>query len=170
MNSTKIRRKPLRLRDYDYAEAGMYFVTICTHDRACLFGSIVAGKMCLNVLGGIIGKCWRALPTQYPQVSLDAFVVMPNHIHGIIVFEGPSQGAINRAPTLGEVVRGFKARCTHAWRDAIPHDQAALLWQRNYYEHVIRNESDLHRAREYIENNPAQWAMDWDNPTLVSAR
>ena len=92
----------------------MYFVTICTRDKVCLFGSIVDEAMQLNALGSIVENCWRTLPTHYPQVGLDEFVVMPNHIHGIVVLGVEQEpGAMNRAPTtLGEVMRSFKARCT----------------------------------------------------------
>lgn len=163
------RRKSLRLRDYDYARVGMYFMTICAHDRACLFGSILADKMHMNELGSVIENCWNALPERHPQISLDAFVVMPNHVHGIVVIEAAEPGAMNRAPTLGEVVRAFKARCTRAWNAATHRPGHATLWQRNYHEHVIRNASDLTRIREYIENNPAQWAIDRNNPACDSA-
>ena len=92
----------------------MYFVTICTRDKVCLFGSIVKDTMQLNALGSLIENCWRGLPMHYPHVGLDEFVVMPNHVHGIVVLgAGRETGAMNRAPTaLGEVVRTFKARCT----------------------------------------------------------
>ena len=165
MTSLLPQRKGLRLRQYDYAQAGMYFVTVCTQDRACVFGSVAGNEMRLDELGCLIEASWRALPTQFSNMTLDEFVVMPNHFHGLVVLEGEKgPGAMNRAPTLGEVVRSFKARCTRSCRGAIHGARGVSLWQRDYYEHVIRNEQDLSRIREYIRNNPAQWALDRNNP------
>lgn len=168
-------RRSLRLQGYDYAQAGAYFVTICTQDRACLFGEVVDGKMLLNDAGQATEQCWRAIPDHFPHVVLDAFVVMPNHVYGILFIDG-SVGANNHSPlhlpvpqhlpcgtakTLGSIVRGFKIGVTqwfrgHAW----PH----AIWQRNYYEHIIRSEATLRAIREYIANNPLQWALDRENP------
>ncbi|HEX7917265.1 transposase [Rudaea sp.] len=165
MDQTETRRKPLRLRCYDYAQAGMYFVTICAHERACIFGKVRDGAMHLNELGKLIAEKWLALPQQHRRLNIDAYVIMPNHLHGIVVFEAQEPGSMNRTPTLGEVVRAFKARCSHALgRGAIHRAQGVRLWQRGYYEHVIRNEADLVRIREYIENNPLQWSLDRNNP------
>jgi REP element-mobilizing transposase RayT len=165
MDETETRRKPLRLRGYDYAQAGMYFVTICEHERACLFGAIRDETMHLNALGNLVFGQWQALSQQYGCLDVDAFVIMPNHLHGIIVFGDQEPGAMNRAPTLGEVVRAFKARCSQAVRrGAMNRAQGAPLWQRSYYEHVIRNGGDLARVREYIANNPLQWSLDRNNP------
>ena len=163
-------RRSIRLKHYDYSQAGAYFVTICTHARACVFGDVVDGAMVLNDAGKMAAQCWRAIPEHFPHVALDVFVVMPNHVHGILfIHDAPENvGANNYSPmprgtskTVGAVVRGFKtgvtkwARCHTAVRD---------VWQRNYYEHVIRDEASLLQIREYINNNPLQWALDCENP------
>jgi putative transposase len=156
------RRKPLRLKGFDYAAAGWYFVTVCSHDRACLFGEIVADSVRLSDIGRVVEGCWLELSKYFAHIATDAFVVMPNHIHGIVSSASKEPGAMNRAPTLGQVVRSFKARssrgCTENRRSG------SNLWQRGYYEHVIRNDADLARIREYIANNPLRWADDAENP------
>jgi len=188
-------RRSLRLQGYDYAQAGGYFVTICTKDRACLFGEVVDGKMRLNDAGNSVVAEWQFLTRRFAGVETDAFVVMPNHVHGIVFIlpedTNPRRGAIHRAssgtsamerdamncaptkaayahagtmnhaPTLGEIVRAFKAVTTRRIRQQ---GSTAFAWQRNYYEHIIRNEDSLARIREYIINNPLQWAMDRENP------
>ncbi len=156
---------------YDYSQNGAYFVTLCAHDRACLFGEVVDGAMHLSELGEIITSEWFRTPVLRPQVVLDEFVVMPNHFHAVIAIEDSRRGVLPyarprlRSPsqTLGSIVRGFKSATT-ASINRRRNSPGAPLWQRNYYEHVIRNESELTRIREYIVNNPAQWAMDRENP------
>jgi putative transposase len=180
------RRRSIRLKAYDYSTAGAYFVTVCTDGRACLFGDIVDNIVRLNPCGVIVSETWDALPAHYPHLSLDAFVVMPNHVHAIILFDDsddppvgagfkpapPSGGTVESgaglkpAPTrhaLPEIVRAFKtfsARRINDLRDT----PGAPVWQRNYYEHVVRDETALNRIRQYIADNPARWADDPDNP------
>ncbi len=164
-------RRSIRLRGYDYSQAGAYFVTLCTHERACLFGAVEGEVVCLNEAGRVVQRAWDELPKNFPVIELDAFVVMPNHVHGIVVLNDGgaiSKGhknlfEVNRAPTIGEIVRAYKARCT---RDinCLRGAKGQPIWQRNYYEHIIRNESSLQEIREYIANNPAQWATDRENP------
>ena len=163
-------RRSLRLKDYDYAQAGAYFVTLCTRKRICLLGDVLDGIMQRNETGQIVAEEWLAIPTHFPHATLDQFIVMPNHMHGIIIvgaqFIAPKQGmdkqgAMNRAPTLGKMVRAFKARSTRGIRCQT---NAQFAWQRNYYEHVIRDENDLARIREYITNNPLQWELDREHP------
>ena len=163
------RRSP-RLKDYDYAQAGAYFVTICTQDRACLFGDVADGEMRLNDAGRMVRAVWEELPDRYPGIETDAFVVMPNHVHGIIVIvgSGPVVGAgpracpdHNQTPTqigqpqgvaptglsLSDAVHRFKTLTTKRYADGVRDHGWPLfrsrLWQRNYYEHVIRNEREL---------------------------
>lgn len=216
-------RRSIRLKGYDYAQAGAYFVTICQADRECLFGRVVDGAMRLNQYGAIVQRCWDDLPRHYPHVELDAFVVMPNHVHAIIVLTdaaavgaGFAHGAVgagfargtvtvgagfsakeeysdltnpSRQPTISdlgiqkpaptpptapatpsrhglpEIVRGFKtwsARRVNALR----HATGDALWQRNYYEHIIRNDRELNAIRQYIASNPSQWATDRDHPAV----
>lgn len=166
----KHHRHSIRLRDYDYSQPGAYFVTVCVKDRKCLFGEVMDGAMRLNDTGRAVQAEWVRLPERFLSVSLDEFVIMPNHLHGIIhvgaPFMAPAEpGAINRALTLGEMVRTFKAASTRTIRRS----GTSFQWQRNYYEHVIRNENELARVREYIVNNPAQWALDRENPNGVGA-
>jgi REP element-mobilizing transposase RayT len=169
-------RRSIRLKEYDYLQVGAYFVTICTHNRECLFGDINNGEMKLNNAGRVVRNVWNNLPAGYFNIETDEFVVMPNHIHGIILIVGAqfiapdgnqnttnqdviNQGAMNRAPTLGEIVRTSKVRCTHAI-NRINNTVGVPLWQRNYYEHIIRNEAELNKTREYIVNNPLNWESD----------
>jgi putative transposase len=147
------QRKSPRLKDYDYSQSGAYFVTICTHQRKYLFGDIQNSLMSLSGVGQIAAECWAAIPTHYPDVELDAFVVMPNHVHGILLFTGQS----NFKTILGRVVNGYKGAVTARIRQDQP---GQTVWQRGYHDHIIRNEPDLNRLREYTENNPAKWEAD----------
>ena len=174
-------RRSLRLQHFDYTSAGVYFITICTNQRACIFGHMAAGATQPSDAGKIILSVWDEIPVHYPNVKTDGFVVMPNHIHGIIGINAPASPAIpplvgtrftlrvqgplrGIAPkTIGEIVRAFKARCTHAINKS-QSAQGISIWQRNYYEHIIRNENDLTAIREYITNNPLQWDLDTNNP------
>ncbi|MFZ0131979.1 MAG: transposase [Desulfobacterales bacterium] len=166
-------RRSIRLQGYDYSRAGAYFVTICTKHRKCLYGNIVEGRMRMNEAGLMVQACWDAIPDHFPQVELDAFVLMPNHVHGILSMVGSiTVGAKNFSPltpftplthphgtskTIGSVVRGFKIGVTKWMR----HNTAVRdIWQRNYWERIIRDEVELNRIREYIQNNPVQWETD----------
>jgi putative transposase len=151
------RRHSLRLPAYDYSQAGAYFITVCTHDRVMLFGDVIDCDVRLNETGMIVQQTWDGLPMHYPDIDLDAFVVMPNHVHGIIILaDQPDQ---QRA--LPEIVRGFKTFSARRANERA--GKRGVLWQRGYYEHVIRNEKALDRIRAYIANNPARWADDPDN-------
>ncbi len=154
-------RRSIRLRDYDYARAGAYFVTICTWQRECLFGEIVAGEMVFNNMGSIAGAAWTDLCKHYRHMELDAFIIMPNHLHGLIVFSDEQAGKRHGLP---EIIRGFK---TYSSRriNAVRNNRGCPVWQRNYYDRVIRNEDELTRARSYIVNNPMKWEHDKENPT-----
>jgi REP element-mobilizing transposase RayT len=161
------------LKGYDYSQTGAYFVTICTRNRACLFGDIADGKMVLNGAGHAAADCWYTIPEHFPHAQLGAFMVMPNHIPGILFIVGAAVGAKNFSPpqrgqrprgtskTIGSIIRGFKIGVTRWMRrnTAVEH-----VWQRNYYERVIRNEDELNHIRQYIEGNPAQWESDRENP------
>lgn len=161
-------RRSIRLQGYDYAQAGGYFVTICTQNRLCLFGDIVNGEMQLNAAGSEVQVVWNELPRRFPGMELDAFVVMPNHVHGIATFVGAGlalpneKGAASGAPTLADVVRAFKS--LSAMRVNRLMMRSGSLWQRNHYERVIRNERELDKIREYIATNPLKWALDRENP------
>ena len=170
------QRRSLRLKDYDYSQAGAYFVTICTQNKVPVLGKIVEGVMRLNRFGNVVNKCWLEIPHHFPDVKIDAFVVMPNHMHGIIVLINNCRGEVTspapkgaetaplRKCTLGQVIAYFKYQTTKAINQ-IHKTPGHRVWQRNYYEHVIRNEADLNEIRQYILDNPVQWAMDENNPT-----
>jgi putative transposase len=165
------RRRSIRLRDYDYASAGAYFVTIVTRDRQCLFGDIVDGQTPLNLRGQIAQDEWEKSAHIRKEIDLDTFVVMPNHLHGIIVITDAPGRATGRSPlqsgptkrSLGAFVGGFKSAVTKRISElsGLPRTP---VWQRNYFEHVIRNEDSLNRIREYILDNPVRWEFDRENP------
>ena len=187
-------RQSIRLKNYDYSQTGLYFVTVCTQNRECLFGHIInhpvgvgrdrpnlglcnhtilVGRdrpvsMILNKFGIIIKNVWESLHDHHP-VELDAFQIMPNHIHFILRIVS---GASRRAPTtiitptytLGFIVGMFKTECT-VQINRLRNTPGQKIFQRNYYEHIIRNEHQLHKIRQYIKNNPIIWNIDINNPS-----
>ena len=167
-------RRSIRLPTYDYSQGGAYFITICAHDRRCLFGRVIESQMQLNARGAIIEEEWFGSAAIRPHIVLDAFVVMPNHVHGIVFLES-DVGATGRSPaprsgpgrrSLGSFVGSFKAAATRRikrLRDA----PNGPVWQRNYYEHIVRDEKSLDAIREYIANNPANWMCDRENPAVL---
>ena len=202
------RRRAVRLRGYDYSQPGAYFVTICVQHRKCLFGTIIDGKMRLNKIGQIVVECWNRVPQHFPSVELGEYVIMPNHMHGIIAWDiaearvshppenpknrrgevtsstlrktdiagtrtpDPPENSKNRrgevtSPTLGKIVAYFKYQSTKHINQH--HNRPGTrIWQRNYYDHVIRDDIDLQRLRQYIQNNPMKWELDQlhpDNPS-----
>ena len=173
------RRRSLRLPAYDYSQAGAYFITVCTQNRVMLFGEVIDCDVQLNKMGMIVQQTWDDLPTHYHGIDLDAFVVMPNHVHGIIMLADASE----RRRAISEIVRGFKtfsARRVNerarigvhvgaGFKPALAQQTRPMRWQRGYYEHVVRNEKALDRIRAYITNNPARWADDPENISRVSA-
>ncbi len=215
----KYRRRSIRLKGYDYRTPGAYFVTLCTRDRACLFGEVVDGEMRLNEWGEIARRNWLAIPEHFPHVELDEFVMMPNHVHGIIWIVGDDDvvvGATHASPlqqsasplqrpeppvhpqsqpasplqqsapplrlpshqpteprgpkpgSVGAIIGSFKsatARHINEFRGT----PGVPVWQRNYYEHVIRNEESLNRIRQYILANPLCWHTDRENPNRTGS-
>ena len=180
-------RQSLRLQNYDYAQAGMYAVTLVTHHRECLLGDVVNGAMSLNPAGRTTELFWRRLAEKFLHIELDACVIMPNHIHGIILIKslgpkpcvrpdknknkeqvvGQTHGV---APTLGRMMQWFKTMTTNAYIRGVKNDLWPMfdnkLWQRNYYEHVIRDENELLQVRKYIVENPKKWELDFENPAF----
>ena len=167
-------RKSIRLIGYDYAQAGGYYVTIVTFQRECLFGEIACGEVRLNALGRIVAECWQAIPEHFPRAEVDAFVVMPNHVHGIIFLAGTMVGATHASPlpqpkfphgpksgSLGAIVGSFKSAVTH--RAGIELN-AGNVWQRNYYEHIIRDQAEYECIARYIAENPSNWEQDDERP------
>jgi putative transposase len=167
------QRQSLRLRGYDYTQCGAYFVTFCAWERRSLFGEILDGQLRLNALGSVVEEAWFVLPTHFPSVELDASVVMPNHMHGVVIIGVAAQHAAPSRPSpakfavtpgsLGANVRSFKSAVTRRANE-LRMPFGAQLWQRNYYEHVIRNDESLDRIRQYITTNPARWELDAENP------
>jgi len=169
-------RRSLRVPGYDYSQPGAYFVTICTHGKDALLGKVVDGTVHLSEAGQIVQACWEELPTRYPEMVLDAFVVMPNHLHGIVVIavevaqsQAPAVGAIHELPLPQHVQRrrmllpravGYFKRNAAKRIKQLRGTPGVPVWQRNYYERVIRNERELAAVREYIALNPLQWELD----------
>lgn len=152
------RRNSLRHPDYDYAQQGVVFVTICTHGRQHLFGAVEHGSVVLSPAGLLTADHWRAIPRRFSGVMIDVFVVMPDHVHGIL-FTGTNPDA--EPATVGDVVRWFKASVHAGYRDGArrsgwpPYD--LHLWQRNYHDRIVRSGAELAVTRTYIEANPARW-------------
>jgi REP element-mobilizing transposase RayT len=153
-------RRSIRLRDYDYSQSGAYFITICTYQKEYLFGEIINYEMQLNSLGKIVQFYWQGLKNHYDYLQLDEFVIMPNHLHGILILIN----TINPTKRKGipEIIRGFKTFSAKKINQ-IRQRHNVPVWQRNYYEHIIRNESDFNPIREYILNNPKNWSQDPEN-------
>jgi REP element-mobilizing transposase RayT len=202
------RRRTIRLKSYDYTREGAYFITICTQEKDLLFGNVPDGVMRLNNAGEMISTVWLDLPRRFSSIILDEYIIMPNHIHGIIILKpsqrpgescirpesfhenNPNQGDHKDRPygkhygkqygkydgesgvmpsgtmsgSLGRIIQAFKSISTHEyilgirqrnWKPFI-----GRLWQRNYYEHVIRDENNLNRVQKYIINNPLRWLSD----------
>ncbi len=159
----------MRLRGYDYRQSGAYFITVCAFRQACRFGEIRNGQPALNELGKVVQRCWLRIPELRASVELDSHVVMPNHLHGILVIrDDPARGdqgthAGSRPghvpDSLGAIVGQFKRAVTIKSR-TLARAPARPVWQRNYYDHVIRSEESLSRIRWYIQENPARWRDD----------
>ena len=165
--SARPRRKSPRLHAYDYSQSGAYFVTLCTSQRIACFGAIANGIMIFSPLGAIAHRELMRIPERWSNIDLDLFVVMPNHIHAIIVIDNAvvgtpflaSEPLADGAPTLGQIIGAYKAGVTRLARAQTLLD-ADRLWQGRYHDHIIRSESDLRRIREYVINNPARWRED----------
>lgn len=164
-------RRSVRLNGFDYSQNGWYFVTVCTFKRLQIFGEIKNSKMITNMEGKIVESAWRSLPGNF-NIKLGPFQIMPDHFHGIIVFEkscrggaipalnifhGDTAGREDRAPTLGQVIAYFKYQTT---KEINPLHVYNRIWQRNYYEHIIRNEKQFYAIQQYIIENPKNWAND----------
>ena len=178
-NRGKYRHHSIRLKTYDYSQQGAYFVTVCTGNRLCLFGDIDDGKMRLSPIGDIVRKFWLESPKHFHNADLDQFIIMPNHIHGIIVLVGDGievkrRGVQLNAPTmnyysqisprrntLSVIARTFKGALTKWCKNNC---FEYFRWQRNYYDHIVRNEKELNAIREYIIYNPIKWELDRENP------
>jgi len=188
-------RKVIRLKGYDYSLAGAYFVTICTYNSFCSLGHVKEGIVILSTIGKKADKFWQEISAHHGNTQLHEFIVMPNHVHGIIMISDQdtncrgvqlnapdrsagnpthsSKGVYLNAPThhvrisprkntLSVIIRTYKSALTNWCRK---NGFSNFKWQRNYYEHIIRNEKELSRIREYIQNNPINWELDRENPS-----
>ena len=176
----KHNRRSIRLPGYDYSQAGAYFVTICIQNQKSVFGEIIDGEMQLNDAGRMIRTTWEGLPNGFPFAETDQFIVMPNHIHGIIILTEDYMGEHKVSPyradqprgtlpgTIGRIIQAFKSITTNEYIVGVRQNSwtpfQGRLWHRNYYERVIRDENELNRIREYIVYNPANWPEDRENP------
>lgn len=154
-------RHTVRLPGFDYSSANWYYVTICVHERERFFGKIFDGRMISSPAGRMIELEWLKLRIRYLNIRLDKFVVMPNHFHGIIQL---IRAGTRPAPTLGTIIGNYKSITTHEYIDGIRKytwpSFKNKLWQRNYYEHVIRDEQDFDHVKKYIIENPINWTKD----------
>ena len=188
-NSNRHDRHSIRLKGYDYSRQGLYYITLCCQDRICLFGEIIDEKMILNDAGKIANECWNQIPEHFPNTILHEYIVMPNHIHGIIeimethdkqdlrrgekffVWTGeksfaptinanaPTINAQFNSPskTIGSIIRGYKIGVTKWFRN---NSEIYTVWQRNYYDIIIRNEQSYDFISDYIIHNPINWHKD----------
>ena len=180
------RRTTLRLPGYDYTQAGAYFVTMCTYGQECILGHVSDETMILNQLGQIVDEEWMRSGELRAEIDVDVHVIMPNHLHGIVVINpedhmvkkarlrkehhdlsGSSQKSGLMKKSLGSFIAGFKSAVTKRSK-ALSEKSQKSVWQRNYYDHIIRNDDDLVRVREYIINNPAHWHKDRFHPVFGS--
>jgi len=176
-DSIKHHRRSTRLEGYDYSQPGAYFVTICVHHHHFLLGNVVNGKVRLNEYGNVVQTSWEWLNKNYTYVDLDEWTVMPNHLHGIIIILGNAnnlislrRGGSRTAPTcnsnrkpLGRLIGAFKTVSTKRINQ-IRGTPGARVWQRNYYDRIIRNNSELNKLRRYILDNPLKWELDEYHP------
>jgi len=187
----KHHRRSVRLKEFDYSSAGGYFVTSVAWRRECLFGEVVNGEMRLNRYGEIVQKWWQEISVHFANVETGAFVIMPNHVHGIIYIVErrgtgtvPDEHGVNKIsdeniklseiqgretpplhnPTLGQIVAYFKYPSTKEMNLLDNTGTVTKFWQRNYYEHIIRNDRDLQNKTDYINANPLLWDQDDENP------
>jgi len=171
-------RKKIRLQHVDYSHPGYYFITICSKDRANLFGNQVGAGLVsaqsdvskiveLSKIGQIIKKQWQDIPNQFENVGIDEFVIMPNHIHGILILNNPGKRAGARpAPTVSDIICSFKSKCSVHYLKYIKKNNLKVsgeIWQQSFYEHIIRKEESLDEIREYIAFNPLNWHKDRNN-------
>ncbi len=165
------KRRSIRIKEYDYSQANWYYITICTYDKECIFGDIKKVEMVLNEYGQVAEKCMNDIPEHNQLMKLDYCCVMPNHVHLIIIIDTDiRKGTACRAPTpegFGKPVPGSIPTIVRTYKSAVTRLINILrktpgepVWQRNYYEHIIRNDMELYKIRQYIHNNPIKWEDD----------
>jgi REP element-mobilizing transposase RayT len=158
----KHHRQSIRLKGFDYSTAGAYLITLCVQQRECLFGEVVQGSLQANHAGRMVERWWTELATKFSSLALDESIVMPNHLHGVLFLRETG------APRLGEVMDWFKTMTTNDYIRSVKtlgwRSFPGRLWQRGYFDRVIRNQEELERIRQYIHRNPLQWLQDSENP------
>jgi REP element-mobilizing transposase RayT len=156
-------RVTTRLKDFDYAQPGAYFVTTCCHQRRLLFGSVRSASFHASPLGFLVQELWHSIPKHHGNVAVDTFQAMPNHVHGVIFIRAPkASDNLPPAASLGSILGGYKSAVSReAGKLGI---KPGVIWDSRYYDHVVRHERALQRIREYITNNPLQWSLDRENP------
>ncbi len=157
------QRRSIRLPGYDYSQQGVYFITVCAERKTCLFGHIYAGQMICNEAGIMLHTQWQSLPERFPGLRLDECIVMPNHFHAILVLDASAQSV-----GVGQIVGAWKSLTTNGYIDGVRTAGwptfPRRLWQRNYWEHIVRSDEALVNIREYITSNPADWENDVEHP------
>jgi REP element-mobilizing transposase RayT len=185
LNYQPFHRRSVRLHGYDYTQDGAYFITIVAFARENIFGMLVDQTTQLTHTGEIAAQEWERLPRRFPALEVDEFIIMPNHLHGILVLADPHRGTgtaeaaqiesnAPRVPVLehfGAPVKGSIPTILRSYKSSVTQrcqwlagNEPVTIWQRNYYEHVIRDEDELNCIRQYIVDNPIQWSTDWENP------
>lgn len=164
----KHHRRSIRLKGYDYSQAGAYFVTICVNFGQCRLGEVQDGVMVPSLAGAMVAECWEALPEQFPTIDLDVFSLMPNHFHGLVVIVETGLTIKQKPLVLGNIIGAFKSISTNRYIQGV-HEKGwepfyKRFWQRDFYERIIRNERELEAIRAYIVNNPANWGKDKLHP------
>ncbi len=158
------KRKSPRLQGYDYTQPGAYFITICTHQRQHIFGHVKEDIMVLSDAGRIAEARWLALPEHHTLIELDAVIIMPNHMHGIVIIHGDPSPPPTRnhlmSKSLGTIVDSYKSSVTRHIRKALAGFENEIIWQARYHDHIIRSEADFNRIRTYVKYNPATWNDD----------
>ena len=186
----KYHRQSIRMKGYDYTLPGAYFVTLLSQNRVCLFGEVENGEIKLSKIGQLVIDCWYGIPKMFNNVELDEFVLMPNHLHGIFFINeadgkgeafsdlqyakdalssenaSPLQPRGTQSGSLSAVVQNFKSVSTRMVNKRY-FKPGNKIWQRNYYDRIIRNDRELNAIRQYILDNPLNWEMDKENPVNI---
>ncbi|MCJ7524623.1 MAG: transposase [Candidatus Aminicenantes bacterium] len=191
-------RRSLRLKGWDYSSPHYYFITICTKDRQCLFGEITNSIITLNTAGEMLNEEWRNIPSRFDFLELDEYIIMPNHVHAILHIICRGEPCVRPEPcihprslddhieegehevrpygtesgSLGRIIQAYKSITTHNYIQQMKNfhwpEFQKRLWQRNFFEHIVRSERELWQIRQYIFGNPANWSNDHENPSIIT--
>jgi putative transposase len=173
-DKSKMHSRSMRLKDYNYSQEGAYFITICAYNRQHIFGDIINEQMNLNRYGETAFSCWQQIPEHFGNVDLDVFAILPNHIHGIVsisearhampLIDDKLRAFGERVPgSISTIIASYKSATTKVIH-SLPDSSHRQIWQRGFYDHVIRDDNDLDQIREYIEANHLLWSQDHENP------